>query len=569
MREMLLRAVCEQPDDELARLACADSFEEQGLADRAEFIRVQLGLDRLPKGDPLAGPLAVPAEALLAEHETRWLGEWADRLVRWTFRRGFLDGVVLEPETFLRHGEELFRLHPVREVQFVGADGTPCGPDWVEELAAAGAFAHVRALDASGSMPSAGPAWCRALARSAHLRRLEELNFAGDHRADSVFDDPAALAALCQADHLRNLRALVLACPRAPNAPGDAGVSDIVQSAFAGRLQTLNLSGWQVSDQGAQALAGGRRLRRLRVLELGWCEQLGRAGVQAVLDAPHLPALEELSLGGDLDVAAIARSPRLGRLRELGLNTNANAHERDLPAAAWAELARSPHAGRLRRLHLLFGLLGVEGAAALFGTPGPLRLHALTVMGMQHGGDELAGLVARSPALAGLTALELAACGITAAGVAPLLAAPFTPRLSLFCVAGNRIGARGLQAMLRSPLAGGGLTELHLHHCQLPPGALRRLMHWRGLANVARIELGNNRLDTAALLALSSSPRAGRLTRLHLGSGEIDPDALAALAGPACLPRLRDLTVPASSGEGAVAALRQRFGPRVALDTNG
>src|ERR1700733_4557134 len=97
MPEMLQQVIREQPDDDLARLACADFFEEQGQSDRAELIRGQIEQDRLPKNDPRAGPLQTRGDALLAEHETKWLGAWADRLVRWTFRRGFLDTVVLEP----------------------------------------------------------------------------------------------------------------------------------------------------------------------------------------------------------------------------------------------------------------------------------------------------------------------------------------------------------------------------------------------------------------------------------------------------------------------------------------
>ena len=87
----------------------------------------------------------------------------------------FVDSVVLEPEAFLRYGDELFAQHPVREVQFLTEDGQPAGPDGVEDLVAAPAFARVRSLDTSGAIPSSGPAWCRALARSPRLTRLEEV----------------------------------------------------------------------------------------------------------------------------------------------------------------------------------------------------------------------------------------------------------------------------------------------------------------------------------------------------------------------------------------------------------
>ena len=118
--DYLLAAIREQPGDDLARMAYADWLEETGDRDRGEFVRVQLQLDQQPTRSARAGELAVAAEGLLVEHERRWLGEWADLLVNWSFRRGLLDSVSLAPEVFLARGAELLAAHPVREVRFVG-----------------------------------------------------------------------------------------------------------------------------------------------------------------------------------------------------------------------------------------------------------------------------------------------------------------------------------------------------------------------------------------------------------------------------------------------------------------
>src|SRR5262249_18304279 len=155
---------------------------------------------------PRAGELAVEAEGLLAEHERRWLGEWAELLVNWSFRRGFLDSVTLEPEVFLARGAELFEAQPVREVRFVGAGGDAAHGEVAEEIVASPAFAHVRAVNASGARPSAAPDWCRALARATGVTRLEELNFGSAWVPWAVFDDFDALRELCEAEHLRSLR---------------------------------------------------------------------------------------------------------------------------------------------------------------------------------------------------------------------------------------------------------------------------------------------------------------------------------------------------------------------------
>src|SRR5262245_60724010 len=122
MSDYLLAAIREQPGDDLARMAYADWLEENGDPDRAQFIRLQLQLDQ-PARSPRAGELALEADGLLAGHERRWLGEWADLLVNWSFRRGLLDSVTLEPEVFLTRGAELFEDQPVREVRFVGPGG--------------------------------------------------------------------------------------------------------------------------------------------------------------------------------------------------------------------------------------------------------------------------------------------------------------------------------------------------------------------------------------------------------------------------------------------------------------
>jgi hypothetical protein len=470
------------------------------------------------------------------------------------------------PEVFLVWGEELFASHPVREVRFVTGSGAACGPDVAEELAAAPAFRHVRALDASGSEPSAGPGWCRALAGASHLDRLEELNLSSAWHQAGVFHDLEALAELCQAEHLKTLRKLVLAAPLAVEAFGDEAVQTCLQAPFAAHLEALDLSGWHLSEAGARALAGSRKLRRLEELELAWCEGLSRNAIQYILDSPHLGRLARLSLGGDIDLHALAAAPLLGQLERLDLCTASMRYFRSFPPDAWARLAASPYIGRLRRLSLLHGLLDDDSASQLLHTPGPLRLHSLMVIGMTGHGQAFAGLIARSPALADLTALELVACDISHEAVGTLMQAPFVGNLHLLCLAGNRIQARGLLAVLASPLSAGSLDDLHLHHCDLPPGALRRLFRWRGLANVTRLELGSNQLDVQTVEALARSPHLARLTTLHLGSGNFSSEALRALSRSGALPRLQKLTIASRTDPETIDELRKRFGPRLTLD---
>jgi uncharacterized protein (TIGR02996 family) len=569
MWNILLGAIREQPDDDLARLACADWLEEQGDVAHARFIRAQLEQASQPVCSTHGGELAVESEALAAEHERGWLGEWSDRLVRWSFRRGFLDSVTLEPEVFLAHGEDLFARHPVREVRFVTGEGLPCGPEVADELVTAPWFRHVRDLNVSGSEPSAGPAWCRALARAGHVQQLEKLNVSSGWKPEGTFNDLGALTALCEAGHLAGLRKLDLSAPMAQDALGDEALEPLLHAPFTRNLRLLGLAGLQLSDHGARTLARSRSLAGLEELDLGWCEQLSREALQALNMARSLRNLKELTLGGDIDLSALARSPLLANLERLDICTRAMLFPRDFGNSGWRALGQSPHVGKLRRMSLLHSIIDPAGCEQLFHTPGLLRLHSLMILGTSSSDERLAERLANAPALAGLTALELIGCGVTHQGASELLRAPFVPALRQFCLAGNSIGARGVQHVLRSPLSLGGLNDLHLHHCGLTAKTLCKVFAWPGLANVVRLELAGNQLDREALTALAQSPHLGRLVTLHIGSGVVDAEGLKALAKSKALPRLRDLTILASADDGGIAALRRRFGARLTVDERG
>lgn len=563
MRTMLLDAIRAQPDDELARLAYADQLEEAGQADRARLVRVQTEQHRLGEGHPQANRLAQEAEGLLAQHERAWLGPWADRLVRWTFTRGALDKVTLEPEVFIAHGEELFAEHPVREVRFVGRDGRACGPEAVEELVAHPALRHVRAIDAAGSAPAAGPTWARALAEGGPFPRLEELDFSAEWRHGASFTDLEALEALCQTDHLPALRRLEL--DRSPHdswGPGDELVEAITGSPLAGRLTHLGLSAVPLSEAGVRRLAGCKALRNLEWLGLGWCEHLPAASLRDLFQARQFRRLKGLELGGDIPIDDLARSPLLATVERLYLSTNATRYVRQVPPVSWRLLGESAHVGRVRRLSLMYQLINPEGLSLLFGPESRLRPHVLRVMGQTGVPLELPEVFVSSPALRDLTGLEVAGCELSTGGVARLLDAPFIGQLALFCIAGSRLTARGAQAMMRSPLAGGALADVHLHHSQLAPGTLRRLLGWRGMANVTHLEVDAAGLDEAAARALHESPHLRRLTALN-ASGRLSDAAALALAAGGGLPRLRYLNVDAPLGEAGEAALRARFGARL------
>lgn len=70
-----IRAIIGNPDDDAPRLVFADWLEERGESERAEFIRVQIELARLPEGDRRRRRLEERERELLEQHTLLWFGE--------------------------------------------------------------------------------------------------------------------------------------------------------------------------------------------------------------------------------------------------------------------------------------------------------------------------------------------------------------------------------------------------------------------------------------------------------------------------------------------------------------
>ena len=71
--EAFLQAVSEGPDDDAPRLVYADWLEEHGRPERADFIRTQVELARLPAEGRRRPELERRELELLSTHEEEWL----------------------------------------------------------------------------------------------------------------------------------------------------------------------------------------------------------------------------------------------------------------------------------------------------------------------------------------------------------------------------------------------------------------------------------------------------------------------------------------------------------------
>src|SRR5262249_3516963 len=86
-------------------------------ADRAEFIRLQVGREGLHPADPAVRAAQRHEAELLAAHEQEWLGPLAVLARPCRFHGGFVEEGSVTAEQRLAHGEEVVPPAPVRRLQ--------------------------------------------------------------------------------------------------------------------------------------------------------------------------------------------------------------------------------------------------------------------------------------------------------------------------------------------------------------------------------------------------------------------------------------------------------------------
>lgn len=150
--EAFLQAILEFPDDDTPRLIYSDWLEEHGQEERAELIRVQIELAKVPVISDVCRAAPTPCyrcedclrwtelrrrdHVLLSRHEGEWLdwlkvawgSEWVpvrECGVEW--RRGFVEQINCSGENWLVHADALIQAAPLRKVELT----TPMtGMDW-------------------------------------------------------------------------------------------------------------------------------------------------------------------------------------------------------------------------------------------------------------------------------------------------------------------------------------------------------------------------------------------------------------------------------------------------------
>ncbi len=508
-------AIREAPEDDGPRLVYSDWLEDNGQPERAELVRVQCRLARLPEHDERAPALRKRSDQLLRAHKREWAAP-VERLLHlcWhsvEFRRGLLEHLHVSEGAFLRDAEEFFRLVPLRSLFLIDSR--------VEQMIS---FRR-RTSELAG---------CAALAR------LDAL---------ALFDlgaDPAGVCALLGSDYLSGLR----------------------------HLEVLDDD---LGDETALALASARQMHRLCGLRLV-LPRLGTAGARALAEAPHLAGLGRLALGHtSLDagcLAVLASASFLPGLHELELTdcTVTDSGARTLAGAAG--LAGLRKLG-LRREGPPFGLrngipaggisrpLGPEGARAL----AEGRPEALTELDLYNHaiGPEGAAALAGSPALRRLETLKLTGNGIGPDGARALAASVYLSGLRALELSQNRIGSEGLSALAASDYLS-GLRVLRLDDNGIDDSGLKALAESGHLHGLVSLDLGQNSIGDEGARALARSGRMSKLAVLKLNRNKLSAASVEALAGSSALPNLCVLELGGNQLDGeAWRRLKSHFGDRL------
>ncbi len=530
----MLADVLATPDDEGLRRVCADWLEDHGDPARADFIRTQLELARLPPSSPRRAELEDREDDLLAEHEERWLGSPPAPLFEWRFRGGFVNEVVLRGPPRLDDCAALFASHPAGRVEF------RCDESAFAGLEHSPLLPRVRRFYLNGTVTAEGPV--PALLSRPELAGLQGIRLSGNGARDDLLP---VLASRPGADRLRELILHSLSSKglaRFLAEPAFAGVTALgllylsgttLKSLFAalldqpGRWTALDV---RTQPVGKRVLSRFAELTALRELSVQWPEPVD--------DSPVLPAgLERLTILhlplSPAHLSAFASQPCLPNLRHLELSFYGRRDSVDaFPTEALGEVM-----ARLSGpvLHLGLGNDFSRPLAGLARLPGAENVRSLEVEDTRLADADFKAL-AQSDRFRSLHTLKLANCGATARRVAWLAGSPALAGLRELDVFGSRLDADAVRSLLRSPgLA--RLRSLHLGSAGLDASVMPVLLDWPGLSRLRWLGLTFNRLDPASVaplwrpgvlspvarLSLSENVRReGRLTR-----ADVPPDAAA------------------------------------------
>jgi uncharacterized protein (TIGR02996 family) len=474
-RAAFLEAIVDRPDDDAPRLIYADWLEEHG-DPQGTFIRLQCVLEQLADDDSRRQDFEEAAEDLLASHVEEWTASLKGTALQWRFRRGFVEWIAADGESFLTHMDSWFDALPLRGVQL-----------------------H--------RLP---PSALSVLVEKAPPARLESLDFQGHFLRDREVRE------LVASPLSRRLKALHL------HGQGieTPGIRALTESAVMPQLRLLDLSGNQsIGDQAARVLATASSASALHALSLSDTNVTLR-GVTDLVNSTVLGGLRELNvavrqkrqLAGFAET--IAKSPVFANLLALDLSN----HAIQLGELQALLTANKRHA--FRRLKLANCDLGSAAAEVL--AEGSFEdLVELDLNGNRIGSSGLTKLAACAK-LASLRVLRLNGNEVRDTGTKALASSNHLTYLTTLDLAENEIGGPGLRALTGSANVA-RIQELDLSKNYVNRASIESIAGSPHLARLRMLKLNGNRLGDADAKILSTASQLHRRLTIERTDAEDQP----------------------------------------------
>ncbi len=468
--------VREHPDDDVPRLVFADWLDDHGQGERADFIRVQCELAKLPLDDERRPELEARELRLLNGHHKGWARPMRHLVKSYEFRRGFIEGVKLGAGDFLAHAAELYRLAPIRAAHLVGY------ADCAARLAGSRHLAGLRSLALTDP-------------RFTHGQTPRLVRGQPQPPPNAGGTDP--LRTLLQSRNLKALRELEVR----DHCLGQAGAEMLAGAPHMAQVEGLDLRNNDFQEGDVAALADSRYLNNLRRLRLGACfswdpydhyPERDGIGLLPPELGPLVGRLELLDLGScgmlPRGLLFLGQVPRSVPLTALLLERSTLGHDFDDALDSFRDLLRSPLLGSVRVLDLSSCYLDDFCMSALAAAP---LLAGVVHLGLRNNPLDKKALSAlmTSPHLGKVQRLELASWNANGedksgdARLKELAHATTLPRLAALDLRSNQISPKGVSSLADSPLPA-RLTWLDLRRNYLGDSAVKALLgaDWPRLA---------------------------------------------------------------------------------------
>ena len=545
--DAFLRAIIADPDDDLPRLVYADSLDETGAADRAEFIRVQCQLANLEEHEHQVRELEDREHALLAANESKWFRSQRG-LSEWVWRRGFVDDAT-DREIVTAEAEELFDTQPISTWRTIYLRDRP--RDLVLQELPDRCLAQVRHFDFSNSL------WLPA----EFDRRIAAIERPQFHSFDlsDILDPLPTLRAALQNHSGRALEKMELGnCLRVEFEPV-IPQKPLLELLNRNPVAQLGLQGREVSTIDLAQLVSGRNAAVLRRLDIS-DNPIGPDGYRAFEQAHPSLRLQSLDVSGT-PLAGISLEPLLNTralesLAKLEINgcgsarrnmavlarsrfwtqaTQLRAHSATIPASTLEPLCQCDGPPALRLLDLADNYLRAEGVRLLSEAPWVDSLTWLALTANYLDNDACA-ILAGSGRFRHLRTLHLAHNNIrqesgdgeqiTDAGVLALTESASLSNLRLLTLSQTGITHRAVDSVLNAPHW--RLSGLGIAGCNLGAQTVQILAESPRLARLNWLDFsGNPLLGGDRLRPLAESPYLSPLCELDCGGLDIAPDVQA------------------------------------------